>query len=305
MAVGKEAILALAQRFWKRDSYNNEYFEAEAFYYAAIQQYKDSIASLVGESAGYLRITEKAMVFMPLCNVKDGERFYTLDQLIASRKGLEEEIERLKAERDAAWSVNPTNSEQLLRKQLAAAQAENERLQRMVIECRSSVKFDLLHYEKKARAYGNIGAEGAQSHAVSEAEAQRLQALMDKIDAVSPATDTSALEAMVRKAVQKATSGYVEEIIFLKAEVERLRNVKMARFNNEDCWIYQGDGSDHFKSLACPVVTYPETLEAMVQKAGEVMRERCAVECGCFYADLDDKVAALRAIPGVKLEDLK
>jgi hypothetical protein len=31
-------------------------------------------------------------------------------------------------------------------------------LRRLVIECRSSVKFDLLHYEKMARAYGNIGA---------------------------------------------------------------------------------------------------------------------------------------------------
>lgn len=61
-------------------------------------------------------------------------------------------------------------------------------LRTMAIECRSSVKFDLTHYEKMARAYGNLGAEGAQTHAVAEAEARRLFELLEKIDALAPTT---------------------------------------------------------------------------------------------------------------------
>lgn len=63
--------------------------------------------------------------------------------------------------------------------------AEIHGLQALVIECRSSVKFDLTHYEKMARAYGNIGREGEQIAASSEAEAQRLHALLEKIDALA------------------------------------------------------------------------------------------------------------------------
>lgn len=62
-------------------------------------------------------------------------------------------------------------------------------LRALVVECRSSVKFDLLHYEKMARAYSNIGREGAQTAATAEAEAQRLHELHEllaKIDALTP-----------------------------------------------------------------------------------------------------------------------
>lgn len=65
-----------------------------------------------------------------------------------------------------------------------AARDEIERLRAIATECRSSVKFDLLHYEKMARAYGNIGREGEQTAATAEAEAQRLHELMAKIDAI-------------------------------------------------------------------------------------------------------------------------
>lgn len=65
---------------------------------------------------------------------------------------------------------------------------ELRRLRALVVACRSSVKFDLLHYEKMARAYGNLGPEGAQIHATAEAEAQRLHTLLEKIDAVALTT---------------------------------------------------------------------------------------------------------------------
>jgi hypothetical protein len=55
--------------------------------------------------------------------------------------------------------------------QLAAAQATIAEMREALTECRSSVKFDLLHYEKMARAYGNLGAESKQTHEGAEAEA--------------------------------------------------------------------------------------------------------------------------------------
>lgn len=79
-----------------------------------------------------------------------------------------------------------TNAEAVSK--IAELAEENERLLALVIECRSSVKFDLTHYEKMARAYGNIGREGEQIAASSEAEAQRLHALMEKIDALALTT---------------------------------------------------------------------------------------------------------------------
>ena len=33
-----------------------------------------------------------------------------------------------------------------------------------------------------------------------------------------------------------------------------IKNHRFANFANEECWIYQGDGSDHLESLTCPVV---------------------------------------------------
>jgi hypothetical protein len=61
---------------------------------------------------------------------------------------------------------------------------ESAKLRAIVVECRSSVKFDLLHYEKMARAYGNLGREGEQTAAIAGAEAQRLNELLAKIDAL-------------------------------------------------------------------------------------------------------------------------
>ena len=41
---------------------------------------------------------------------------------------LREQVEKLTKERDAAWSVNPTVSENLLREQLAALAGQNEKM---------------------------------------------------------------------------------------------------------------------------------------------------------------------------------
>ena len=50
------------------------------------------------------------------------------------------------------------------------------------------------------------------------------------------------------------------------------------------------------EALALPQDT--TALESMIAKAGEVMRERCVEEC-------DEAREAIRALPGVTMEDLK
>ena len=66
--------------------------------------------------------------------------------------------------------------------------AEINRLGALIVECRSSVKFDLNRYERMALDYGRLGPEGAQISAKAESEAQRLLALLEKIDALALTT---------------------------------------------------------------------------------------------------------------------
>lgn len=79
-------------------------------------------------------------------------------------------------------------------------------------------------------------------------------------EALAQPSDISALDAYVAEKVKEATTGHVEDIRFKNKEIDDLRRIKMSRFNNEDCWIYQGDGEDHLESLSCPVVVYPSVL---------------------------------------------
>jgi hypothetical protein len=61
-------------------------------------------------------------------------------------------------------------------------------------------------------------------------------------------------------ASQQRVAGQCDHIKNLESEVEQLRAIKFKRFNNEDCWIYQGDGEDHLESLVCPVVVSPQKM---------------------------------------------
>lgn len=51
-----------------------------------------------------------------------------------------------------------------------------------------------------------------------------------------------------------------------QAEILELKAKKFARFNNDECWIYQGDGDDHLESLVCPVVIAPHVLLDMKKR---------------------------------------
>lgn len=47
-------------------------------------------------------------------------------------------------------------------------------------------------------------------------------------------------------------------------EIYELKQKKYARFANEECWIYQGNNSDHLESLVCPVVISAEKLIELI-----------------------------------------
>lgn len=49
-------------------------------------------------------------------------------------------------------------------------------------------------------------------------------------------------------------------------DLDELRAKKFARFKNEECWIYQGDGQDHLESLVCPVVIDAKILLKLLKK---------------------------------------
>lgn len=46
----------------------------------------------------------------------------------------------------------------------------------------------------------------------------------------------------------------------VEEERDELRVLKFKKFNEEEYWLYQGDGNDYLESLVCPVVISPEKL---------------------------------------------
>lgn len=46
----------------------------------------------------------------------------------------------------------------------------------------------------------------------------------------------------------------------VEQERDELRVLKFKKFNEEECWLYQGNGNDYLESLVCPVVISPEKL---------------------------------------------
>lgn len=89
-------------------------------------------------------------------------------------------------------------------------------------------------------------------------------------------------------------SGYVEQIKHLQAQVEELKQKTFARFATEECWIYQGDGSDGLDSLTCPIVVSVRKLyerdAAIWMEAAEVCK---TVICE-GSSNIDDCIELLR-----------
>lgn len=55
-------------------------------------------------------------------------------------------------------------------------------------------------------------------------------------------------------------------IRYKDTEIAELRGQKFKRFNDQEYWIYQGDGEDYPESLVCPVVMSAEQLREMLAK---------------------------------------
>ena len=56
----------------------------------------------------------------------------------------------------------------------------------------------------------------------------------------------------------------IQDIERLEGEVAELRSKKFTRFNEDECWIFQGDGYDNLHSLVCPVVISADMLQRII-----------------------------------------
>ena len=67
--------------------------------------------------------------------------------------------------------------------------------------------------------------------------------------------------------LQSMLSNALADNAALHRENQELRNTRFVRFNEDECWIYQGDGEDHLESLVCPVVIHADVLDELIQRA--------------------------------------
>ncbi len=58
-----------------------------------------------------------------------------------------------------------------------------------------------------------------------------------------------------------------EENRRLEAAFSELQAKMFVRLNNQECWLYQGDGEDNLHSLVCPVVIDPTELMHIIELA--------------------------------------
>jgi len=57
---------------------------------------------------------------------------------------------------------------------------------------------------------------------------------------------------------------YEEQIDSMQLQIDELKRKQFATFNNEECWIWQGDGDDQLHTLVCPVVISAAELQAIL-----------------------------------------
>lgn len=89
--------------------------------------------------------------------------------------------------------------------------------------------------------------------------------IADRVDGVAPVSAEPVNTMRMASALEHANS----EIVRLEEVVRELKVKTFAHFNNQECWIYQGDGDDHLESLVCPVVIQPKKLMEIIA-AGQV-----------------------------------
>lgn len=67
---------------------------------------------------------------------------------------------------------------------------------------------------------------------------------------------------------------YATENFRLKAEIKELKDRRFVRFADDECWIYQGDGTDNLDTLVCPVVIQADVLKHLIVNEREACAER-------------------------------
>lgn len=82
---------------------------------------------------------------------------------------------------------------------------------------------------------------------------------------MSDLTEKSELTQFEIQKLQRMAAYLLKENEMLSAAVRELNLKQFKRFNEYECWIYQGDGSDHLESLVCPVVISARDLQSLIK----------------------------------------
>ncbi len=114
--------------------------------------------------------------------------------------------------------------------------------------------------------------------------------------------------------LKSALEANIAVLRHLGAENAELRAKRFVRFNNEECWIYQGDGSDHLESLVCPVVISTRQLQYIlgeIQGAEDADRLRRALQYLVRQIDANDqagirlgRINASSVLNGISVTDI-
>lgn len=70
-----------------------------------------------------------------------------------------------------------------------------------------------------------------------------------------------------QNAIRHLENNFKQEHARLNAEIAELKQRRFVRFTNEECWIFQGDGTDNLESLVCPVVIRADVLKRIIDMA--------------------------------------
>lgn len=87
---------------------------------------------------------------------------------------------------------------------------------------------------------------------------------------MSELTEKAELTKFEIQKLQRMAAYLLKENEKLSATVRELNIKQFRRFNEEECWIWQGDGSDYLESLVCPVVISARDLQPLVKLRDEL-----------------------------------
>lgn len=78
--------------------------------------------------------------------------------------------------------------------------------------------------------------------------------------------------------------------------IRELSSVKMKRFNEDECWIWDMEGENYLDSLVCPIVILPAHFKALMLNLVDVVTEDAHLG---FYStkkrlELIDKLVSMR-----------